>query len=187
MKFTITSLFLILFASLSFAQSSCDFFIQGGVDTWPWNVAQPFPWTTIQGVWKLNSDSSNTFFRIKVTNSTSDKKILAVEKVTAGNCKSPVAKGIGYINSSEKNVVRMIMSDKTLRYQLTLGMFDAKVLANNGISVCGDQVLIANMQVIGQLKYPRKPINTDQFQAEMMMLKKIPGSIDSICKKQRAH
>ncbi len=188
MKSILTTLSLLLFVSISSAQSSCEFTIQGGVDTWPWNVAQPFPWTTIDGIWKLNSDSSNTYFRIRVTNSNNSRKILAVEKIAAGNCAKPVATGVGFMNSSEKNVVRMIMSDKSSRYQLTLAMFDTKVLADNGISLCGDQVLIANMQPIGQAaRQSRRDAKAQQMKDQLMMLKKIPGPVDSICKKPAAH
>lgn len=190
MKSIFINLSLLFFVSFSQAQNRCDLAIQGGVDTWPWSVAQPFPWTTIQGIWKLNSDSSNTYFRMRVTNSSSIRKFLKIEKISNGNCRSPIANGVGYISSDEKNVVRMIMSDRTLRYQLKLAMFDAKDLTDSsGSSYCSDQqVLAASVQVIGPMgHHSARPIISDQYGTENMLLKKISGSLDSICKKSAAH
>ena len=187
MKSIIINICLLLSVSFSYGQASCDIKIQGGgVDNWPWNVAQPFPWTTIQGIWKLNSDSSDTYFRMRVTNSNSVRKLLKIEKIANGNCIAPVANGVGYINSDEKNVVRMIMSDRNLRYQLKLAMFDTKDLANvTGASMCDDeqQVLAASMQVIGRMGHIQSPIKTYKNQAENMILTKVTGTLDSICKR----
>ena len=186
MKSIIINICLLLFVSFSYGQASCDIKIQGGVDNWPWNVAQPFPWTTIQGIWKLSSDSSDMYFRLRVTNSNSVRKLLKIEKIANGNCVTPVANGVGYINSDEKNVVRMIMSDKNLRYQLKLAMFDTKDLANvAGAPVCDgeEQVLAASMQVIGRMGKLRMPLKAASNQAENMILTKVTGTLDSICKR----
>ena len=183
MKSLLVNLSLLFFVSFSYGQASCDIKTQGGVDGWPWSAAQPFPWTTIQGIWKLNSDSSSIYFRMRVTNSNATRKLLKIEKISAGNCKTPIANGVGYINSDEKNVVRMIMSDKSLRYQLKLAIFDTKDLASAGSSSCGQQVLAASMQVIGTTDNNSIPINIDQYEPQNMLLKKISSSLDSICKK----
>ncbi len=33
---------------------------------WPWSMAQPFPWTDIQGVWKVQQDDYTSYFSLKV-------------------------------------------------------------------------------------------------------------------------
>ena len=187
MKSLLVNLSLLFFVSFSYGQASCDIQTQGGVEGWPWSVAQPFPWTTIQGIWKLNSDASNTYFRMRVTNSNATRKLLKIEKITGGNCKIPIANGVGFINSDEKNVVRMIMSDKNLRYQLKLAMFDTKDLASAGVGSCGQQVLAASMQVIGTTGNTGGPISIDQYEPQNMLLKKISSSLDSVCKKPGSH
>ena len=186
MKTILIHLLLLFFVSFSYGQASCNIEIQGGVDNWPWSVVQPFPWDSIQGVWKLNSDANSTFFRMRVIATNSKRKILTIEKISDGNCAKPEARGIGFINADEKTVVRMIVSDQNLRYQLTLAMFYSRDLARTvpfSLS-CDDSVLAASMQVIGRKANPSVPIDINQFEPVNMVLKKVPGSIDSICKKQ---
>ncbi len=187
MKSIIINVCLLLFVSFSYGQASCDIKIQGGVDNWPWNVvAQPFPWTTIQGIWKLSSDSSNVYFRIRVTNTNSARKFFKIEKIVGGHCIDPLATGVGYINADEKNVVRIIMSDKSLRYQLKLAMFETKDLANAiGAPLCDDHkhVLAASMQVIGQIGHSQSVVNDRKNQIENMILTKVSDTLDSICKR----
>lgn len=185
MKAILINLSLLFFVSLANAQAAnCKISIQGGgVDTWPWMVAQPFPWNNIQGIWKLSTDNSTTYFKMRVISSNSKRKVLNISKIEGGNCGSPIATGVGFVTTDERNVVRAIMTDKRLRYQLKLAMFDTKDLSESSLLSCGDEVLAASMQVIGQKNKISTPIDVSTYEVENMVLKKISTSLDSICKK----
>ncbi len=170
-------------ANIKDLELSCGYNLQGGVDVFPWSVANPFPWSDIQGVWRLSSDSA-VYLRARVINSTKNRKILNVSLINEGECSKPVAEGTGYIDSLEKNVVRAVLTDGIYRYQIKLGMFDAvdlKVDAN----LCGPSILAATVKIIG--KTPK----TDSFhhrvresQTHNIMLKKVSDDLNAVCKKK---
>ena len=182
MKSLLIGLSFLLFVSVSQAQQTCNIQTQGGVDTWPWQYAEPFPWDNIQGVWKLNTDSSDVYFKMKVTGQNKKGKILNITKFSTKNCLKPLASGVGFVGSQEKNIVRGVISDKALRYQITLGLFETKQLSDDVIA-CGDQVLAASMEVIGQRGAYNSPIDPASYQIELMVLKKESRSFESICKR----
>ncbi len=182
MKSLMLSLLFLFFSNLSYAQKSCNIQTQGGIDTWPWQYAEPFPWDNIQGVWKLNTDSSDVYFKMKVISQTKKGKILNISKFSTQNCAKPLATGVGFVGTQEKNIVRGVISDKTLRYQITLGLFDTKQLTND-VATCGDQFLAASMEVIGQRGSYNTPVDPATYQIELMVLKKDLRSFESICKK----
>lgn len=182
MKSFLIGLSFLLFVSVSQAQKTCNIQTQGGIDTWPWQYAEPFPWDNIQGIWKLSTDSSDVYFKMKVTGQNKKGKILAISKFSTKNCLKSLASGVGFVGSWEKNIVRGVISDKALRYQITLGLFETKQLSDD-VSSCGDQVLAASMEVIGQRGAYTAPIDPATYQIELMVLKKDPRSFESICKK----
>lgn len=187
MKSMITILsFLFLTLSSVAAEKDCDIKIQGGVDNWPWASAQPFPWGNIQGIWKLNTDSEDTYFKIRVGISDPKHKVLNITKIVDGDCANPVAKGVGFVDHDAKNVIHAVIVDDELRYQLTLAMFNTKDLSSEMLSSdtkCGStKVLAASAQVIGRTGKLAAPL-TETMPTEKMLLKKISNSLDSICKK----
>ena len=182
MKSLLLSLVFLFLTSASYGQQTCNIQTQGGIDTWPWQHAEPFPWDNIQGVWKLNTDSSDVYFKMKVTGQNKKGKILNISKFSTKNCTKPLATGVGFVGTQEKNIVRGVISDKLLRYQITLGLFETKQLSDDVVS-CGDQVLAASMEVIGQRGAYNSPIDPAAYQIELMVLKKVPRSFESICKR----
>lgn len=184
---------IMLFCFLAKAESSlinpeCSTKIQGGVDGFPWSVARPFPWNDIQGIWKI-SEGTTTYLKARVINSTNNRKLLNVVLIDSANCSKPVARGTGYIDFAEKNVVRAILSDDLYRYQVKLAEFDAKYLQIDA-NMCGDTVMAASTQIIGLSG--RKPKSRGQTvdnlvpeEAEIQnaMMKKISDDLNAICKK----
>ena len=188
---------ILIFGLTSFAQSisfpsaseasqtlDCSAKIQGG-DYFPWSNAQPFPWSDIQGVWKLKDGLVPFYLKAKVVRTTSNRKILSLSIVSEGNCTRPVAQGVGYIDLSEKNVVRAIMNDGASRYQMKLASFDSEDLKMDSFS-CGENIMAASLRLIG----PSKPSKTSSLLssenvdgAENIMLKKVSDDLGSICKK----
>lgn len=189
MKSLFLAISLMLFATLANAENTCRMKIQG-VDTWPWKVAQP--WRDIQGIWKLNTDEGEIFFKFRISASMNRRKILLIDKIIDGNCAKPTATGVGYIDLQERNAIRAVISDEKVRYQLKLAVFDTMDLPSSllsDIESCGQQVIgISVLEVIGRTNktdsFPRySGIGTEEADSENLMLKKVSNSLDSICKK----
>ncbi len=163
--------------------------ILGGVDTFPWSVAQPFPWSDIQGVWKLKEGLVPFYLKAKVIRTTSNRKILNLSIVSESNCTRPIAQGVGYIDLAERNVVRAMMNDGASRYQMKLASFDARDLEMDAYT-CGDNILAASLRLIGTMKPDSKSslITSEHFEgSENIMLKKVSDDLGSICKKLGTH
>ncbi len=171
----IASLFFSLTAA---AQNSCGPTIQGGPDYFPWSVAQPFPWTKIQGLWRMQGDSS-LVLKLKVVRQTSRIKQLEVELYSrATGCEVPMIKGIGLVNSSEDNVIRINLGNKLIK----LAAFNTADLELNS-ALCGQQVLAISMIDLGS-DFGSTLDSVNQYQAKNMLLKKFSASLDLNCKKR---
>ena len=184
---TIFILITVLFFNLtSFAAASlCDGNSQtmgGGVDVWPWSVAKPFPWDNIQGYWKLGNNN-DSYIKARVLSTTKNRKILSLQLFGEGICSKPYAKGTGYVDVSEKNVVRAILSDGVYKYQLKLGMFDPRDVDSRA---CGQNIMAASMQVIDlATKSTDKgsvPLDPGVTETHNMMLKKATVDPVNACK-----
>lgn len=161
---------------------SCSFKPQGGVEYFPWSVANPFPWNDIQGLWALSSDS-NLYLKARVINSNKSRKLLNVSLISEDRCVKPIASGTGYVDSLEKNVVRAILSDGVYRYQLKLGMFDASDLQIDA-NLCGANILAATVKIMGASpKNDNYYHNVRASQVHNIVLKKISDDLNAICKK----
>lgn len=163
---------------------SCCNQTMGGVDVWPWLVAQPFPWDNIQGFWKLGDDESS-YLKAVVLSSTNRRKILSLSVYGDGVCSKPYARGTGYIDATEKNVVRALVADGIYKYQLKLGMFNSRDVA--GINLCSESVMGVSMQVIGRARKSsnpkQSPLDPSITETHNMLLKKVTIDIDEACKK----
>lgn len=157
---------------------------QGGVDIWPWLVAQPFPWDNIEGYWKLGDDSSS-FLKAHVLSSTKNRKILSLAVYGEGLCSKPYAKGTGYIDVTEKNVVRALISDELYKYQLKMGMFDSRDVA--GFADCNQNIMGVSMKLIGRSKRSRMPgpmpLDPGFTEMKSMVLKKVSVDVIDACNK----
>ena len=157
----------------------------GGVDILPWSNAKPFPWDNINGYWKLGEDD-NSYISLKVLSTTSRRKILNIQVYGDGICSKPYAKGTGYIDAAERNVVRSLLSDGNYRYQMKLAMFDARDLSDK-IDICGYKIMAASMQVIGRAGRSSEngsmPLDPNITETHNMLLKKVPVDPATACKK----
>ena len=164
---------------------SCGLSKQGGpIDTIPWSVAQPFPWNSIQGLWKV-SDSPDQVMRMRVVRQDQNAKHLSVDVMSRSQCNGPVMKGVGIITAAEKNVVRLTLTDKEGQtYLMKLAMFDTADLQMDK-NLCGHTALAAS--VITLDNEGEDDLGGDLKTAEQsnMMLKKITSSTDFYCRKRK--
>jgi len=177
---------IVLFLSFNLhAQNQCGLNVQGGVDIFPWGLAEPFPWNTIQGLWKV-TDDNDTIIKFRVTRFDSNSKKLNVEVYNrrAGKCEKPQMTGIGIINDEEKNIVRISLKDlKGSIKLLTLAWFNSENLKLTGQN-CDRSVLVAALLPLSEdVSYD--DARSQEVDAPQMMLKKITGSLDFYCKKRK--
>jgi hypothetical protein len=172
----IASLFFSLCAS---AQNTCGATTFGGPDVFPWKQAQPFPWTTIQGLWKVQGNA-DFILKIRVIRQTARIKQLEAEIYSREeSCTEPKLKGVGLVTAFEKNVVRINVDNKLIK----LAIFDSLDLEMNP-AMCGDRVMAISMiDLGGDLD---SPFVSPEYQYETtnMVLKKITSSLDLYCKKR---
>jgi len=156
----------------------------GGVVVFPWSIAKPFPWTSIQGVWVVANATniqSNLVFEFKVTRSTEKMKQLFVQIYERDNCKKAYMRGVGIVNTSEKNVVRINMNNVLMK----VGMFNTEDLEMDTYT-CGPKSLGATFYRLvdndDRITYDTSvgAINTEESN---MILKKVSNASQYRCKK----
>lgn len=189
MKKIFLILIMVILQLSSVAQASpemgmlCDARISGG-DAWPWSIAKPFPWDNIQGYWKLGDDNYS-YLSAKVLSTTNSRKILSLSVLDDGVCSKPYAKGTGYIDVTEKNVVRALVTDGIYKYQLKLGMFDSRDII--GFNSCSTNIVALSIQVIARVKKANEPIagplDPSVTELRNMVLKKVTIDVDNTCKR----
>ena len=173
------------FTTMANAQSGllCDSARISGGDAWPWSIAKPFPWDNIQGYWKLGDDNYS-YLSAKVLSTTNSRKILSLSVLDDGVCSKPYAKGTGYVDVTEKNVVRALVTDGLYKYQLKLALFDSRDLV--GQNSCSANIMALSIQVIARVRKTNEPISLplDPSITEMrnMVLKKVAINADNACK-----
>lgn len=165
---------------------SCGYNKQGGpIDGFPWSLAQPFPWNSIQGLWKV-SDSPDQVIRMKVVRQDQNAKHLSVDVLSRNECNGPLMKGVGIITAAEKNVVRLSLTDKDGQtYMMKLAMFNTVDLQMDK-HVCGQSVLAASVLTLDN-DDGEDDVGDNLKTAEQsnMMLKKITSSTDFYCRKRQ--
>lgn len=155
----------------------------GGHDTFPWSSARPFPWSSIQGVWTVanaTNAQSNLIFDFKVTRSTDKLKQLFVEIYERNNCKKAYMRGVGIVNTTEKNIVRINMNNILMK----VAMFNTADLEMDTYT-CGPKSLGATFYRLAdndaQDIYTTESINAED--SSNMILKKVTNSNLFRCKK----
>ena len=169
-----------LFFSLNlWSQDQCGQSLQGVGDAFPWGLAQPFPWTKIQGLWKIDGNT-DLVLKLKVIRQTSSLKQLDVQIYSKSeSCMEPKMKGVGLLTSLEKNVVRIIVENKLIK----LAVFNSIDLEMNP-SLCGQQIMGISMVDLGvDFDSALGSSSSPQSPAKNMVLKKITPSLDLFCKK----
>ena len=170
-----------LLASLAgHAQNQCGMTPQG-IDTFPWSLAQPFPWDSIQGLWQITGQS-DVVLQMVVTREDQKKKNLNVVVLSRTQCsQNPLMKGVGIVTAAEKNVVRINLVDQNgVTKLMKLAFFDSRDLQINS-DVCGGSVLAASLIDLGsesesEIYSPSKA---------NVMLKKMSASLSFHCRKKK--
>lgn len=162
---------------------SCGYNTQGGADTFPWSLAQPFPWDTIQGLWKV-SDDNDQVVRMRVVRQDQKVKHLSVDVLSRRACASTM-KGVGIITAAEKNVVRLSLTDpQGQAHLMKLAFFDTRDLKMDS-NICGASVLAASVIHLDNEGEDDTGSNLKPAEQLNMMLKKITDSTDFYCKKRK--
>ena len=85
---------------------------------WPWSLAQPFPWSYLQGTWKVEKDDYVSYFVFKVVQLTSGVKQVQVRQIDGVTCKV-IATGVGLEKGSLVYAQMTSRSGKVYRLNLT--------------------------------------------------------------------
>lgn len=156
----------------------------GGVVVFPWSSARPFPWTSIQGVWivaNANEAQANLIFDFKVTRSTDKMKQLFVEIYERNNCKKAYMRGVGIVNTADKNIVRINMNNVLMK----LGLFNTADLELDTYT-CGPKSLGATFYRLADNEATISSFTPGTVNAESssnMILKKVTNANLYRCKK----
>lgn len=173
------------FSSTGHAQCNTNV-LKGGVDILPWSVVQPFPWDNIGGFWQLGG-SNSVFLKARVLSSTNRRKILQLTVHVDGLCSRATARGTGYVDVSEKNVVRALISDASNKYQVKLGLFDGRDIANMANGCLGQPVMAASMQLLESKDTSGASMILDAARTETqnLLLKKVTVDTAEFCKNSK--
>jgi hypothetical protein len=85
---------------------------------WPWSLAQPFPWSDLQGTWKVEKDDYVSYFVFKVVQLRSGVKQVQVRQIDGVTCKA-IATGVGLEKGSLVYAQMTSRSGKVYRLNLT--------------------------------------------------------------------
>jgi hypothetical protein len=135
---------------------------------WPWGLEQPFPWTDIKGLWRIeNSKDASPYFTFKVIKGkTADDRQLAVREIDPDSC-DVIATGVGY--ELNKIVRAQMTTDKGTSFRIAVRAFRE---IDSPQSVAGrietNQVMV--LSIMG--------ISTDSNPSVHMQIGKLSESID---------
>ena len=156
----------------------------GGVVVFPWSSARPFPWTSIQGVWAVASatnSQNNLVFEFRVTRSTEKSKQLFVQIYELDNCKKSYMRGVGIVNSTEKNVVRINMNNVLMK----VALFKTTDLEMD-THTCGPKALgvyFYRLMDNHDAEIKSKTSDIPNKESANMLLRKVPNAEQYRCKK----
>lgn len=95
----------------------------GGDDTiFPLDFPLPFPWSSIQGVWEVESRDFRTYFSFEVQRDCDSRQILKVMQIDP-NSGTVVAQGIGFQNTDSKQVYAAMQKASGGSYILFVGAY----------------------------------------------------------------
>lgn len=148
-----------------------------GGDLFPWSLAKPFEWSNIQGVWSpFEKSEHNLTFSFQVTRTTNSINQLFVEIKGDARGSQNVARGIGFISNTEKNVMRVIVGDKMLKF----GFFKTADLSIES-AICGNKILAVSAYSLNECedgKCDEAP-EFEYLEKSSIMLKKISSKKSS--------
>ncbi|MFN3455324.1 MAG: hypothetical protein ACK41T_10225 [Pseudobdellovibrio sp.] len=180
MKRFLILLIMMISISTHAVTNKCGLNLQGGIDTFPWSLAQPFPWDFVQGLWQIN-DNTNDIIRVRVVRSDENTKHLKIDILSRLEC-GAIMRGKGIITASEKNVVRILLTNREgSNAMMKLAFFNPQDLKATSGMTCDSQVLAASLINIDE---HAKPFQAAQFENTNMVLKKVTSSLDFYCRKR---
>lgn len=98
---------------------------------WPWKFVQPFPWTDIQGLWKVEQDDFVSYFSFKVVvHRRTGIRQLQVKQYDGESCRI-LATGVGLEN--DKKILSQMTSRGGMIYRVELTAFSEKDLLRSDI------------------------------------------------------
>ena len=106
-------------------EGRADIKVHGG-DDWviPLDFPLPFPWNSIEGTWEVNNSKFSALFSFEVQTDCNNRQLLKVLQLDT-KTKRIVARGIGYTNESQKQVMAaMSPTVGNSSYMLTVGAFN---------------------------------------------------------------
>ena len=112
---------------------------------WPFHLAQPFPWQSIQGVWKVESGDYVSYFAFKVVNrKVANVRQLQVKQYDGETCRI-IATGVGLERNQKVFAQMTSKAGMTYRVQLTaLSKEDSPVQPAEGV-VPFEEVMVLSM------------------------------------------
>lgn len=98
-----------------------------GGDDWviPLDSPLPFPWNSIEGIWKVDSPKFQALYSFEVQFDCDNRKILTVLQLDPTS-REVVAKGIGYMNGSTREVRAAMSALSGGSYLLSVGAYNDK-------------------------------------------------------------
>jgi hypothetical protein len=186
MKFFILAFLFSMTLSAAVLEGTCSKNLLGGGEVFPWGTAEPFPWKSVQGVWRVHNDS-DTLIQFRVTNSNKKERRLVVQVYSRENCAKPLYKVPGVISETEPNVMRMQIGDNLMK----IAWFNTENLKMNPFQ-CGDFVMAASLIASSDTKTPGSkpgsegslPPEDDEDTTQNFFLKKISNSLEIYCKRR---
>ncbi len=173
--------FILALSAMAHGQAQCASTL-GGPDVFPFNqgIAQPFPWSSIQGIW-TTVDDPNILIKFKVIRESQRTKHLNVEIYSKIDCKKPLFSGGGLTSRSEKNVIRVqLMGRDSVQKLMKLAVFDpADLLMDKNL--CSENVWAATIIDVES----EETSSLEGAGQSNMMLKKITSSLDLYCRRSR--
>ncbi|MFZ4404444.1 MAG: hypothetical protein ACOYOK_10115 [Pseudobdellovibrionaceae bacterium] len=110
---------------------------------WPWSLTQPFPWTSVHGMWRTNSRDFDYLYSLKVVNEKSTgERYVRVQQIDVTTCEV-VAEGVGYQN---RKVLRGVMNGRAGNYRFALRAFRIKDSPAPPVGrIVGDYVMVMSL------------------------------------------
>lgn len=186
MKFFILALLFTVSVQSAVQGESCNKKILGGGEVFPWQTAEPFPWKSVQGVWRVQNDP-DTLIQFRVLNQNKKERRLAVQVFSRENCAKALYKVPGVISETHPNVMHMQVGENLMK----IAWFNTENLKMNPFQ-CGDFVMAASLIAPHDNKFPLTspggdstlPPEEDEDTTQNFFLKKISNSIEIYCKKR---
>lgn len=184
---------LMLFSALSAQGSTINTchkdILGGGSDVFPWGKEEPFPWKTIQGIWRVHNNP-DMLFQFRVNNPNKKNRRLLVQVFSRENCVEPLYKVPGVFSETQKDVLNFQIDDKLMK----LAWFKATDL-NMAPDQCGKHVMAASIiasadaknfvPMGGRVDVELPPDQEEEDSTtENFFLKKLSNSLEIYCKRK---